>query len=77
MAKMAKSKGEIVISEQFCKGCGYCVEFCPKDCVITGDKFSTQGYQLPIFVNEECCTACAICGKMCPESAIEVYKYVS
>jgi len=74
---MGKTRGEIVISEQFCKGCGYCVEFCPKDCLIIGDRFNTEGYQLPTFLDEEKCTACAICGKMCPESAIEVYKYIS
>lgn len=74
---MAKSKGDITIDEQFCKGCNFCVEFCPKDCIIIGDNFNSQGYQLPIFVNKEQCTACAICGKMCPESAIEVYEYLS
>ena len=74
---METGKGEIVINELFCKGCNYCVEYCPKGCIIIGDRFSAQGYQLPIFVNKEECTACTICGKMCPDSAIDVYKYAS
>ena len=74
---MATSKGEIAINEDFCKGCGYCIEFCPKDCLLLGDNFNSQGYRLPVFAKREDCTACTICGKMCPESAIEVYKYLS
>ena len=74
---MGKNRGEIVISEQFCKGCGYCIEFCPKDCLTIGDRLNTEGYQLPNFINKENCTACTICGRICPESAIEVYKYIS
>ncbi|MDY6853695.1 MAG: ferredoxin family protein [Thermodesulfobacteriota bacterium] len=73
---MERSKGEIIIDEQYCKGCAYCLEFCPKDCITKGDKFSAQGYQIPVFENKENCSACMICAKMCPESAIEVYKYI-
>ena len=71
------AKGEIVISSALCLGCGYCVEFCPKGCiVVAGDKFSSQGAMVPTFVEAEKCTACGICGWMCPHFAIEVYKYV-
>ncbi len=70
------AKGEIVILEQLCKGCGLCTELCPTDCIaIRGDKFSGWGYPLPVVVRSEDCTGCAICGTMCPEFAIEVYKY--
>ena len=71
------AKGEIVISEALCLGCGYCVQFCPKGCiVVTGDRFSHQGAMVPTFAEPEKCTACGICGWMCPHFAIEVYKYV-
>jgi len=71
------AKGEIVIDEMYCRGCGYCVDFCPKDCVaIQEDKFTPQGYPLSSFVRPEDCTACGICSFMCPHHAIEVYRYV-
>ena len=71
------SKGDIVIDEQRCKGCGYCIHFCEHDCiVIPGDRFSAKGYSLPVFANAANCTGCGICGWMCPDQAIEVYKYV-
>ena len=70
-------KGEIVINEANCRGCGYCEKFCPQECiVISGDKFSPQGYLLPVFACPERCTACGFCAWMCPHFAIDVYKYV-
>ena len=69
-------EGEIIIDEQHCTGCGYCLIFCPQDCiVITGEKLNAKGYLLPSLVDaEECCKACGICAKMCPAFAIEVYR---
>lgn len=71
------ARGEVVIDEMLCKGCGYCVKFCARGCIdITGDKFTPQGHILPVLIKPEKCNACAICGWMCPDFAIEVYKYV-
>jgi len=71
------AKGEVVINDGLCLGCGYCAHFCPKGCIqITGDRFSPQGALVPSFVEAEKCNACGICGWMCPHFAIEVYKYV-
>ena len=71
------AKGEVIIDEKLCLGCGYCTKFCTRECIaIVGDKFSPLGYMLPTFVAPEKCTACGICGWMCPHFAIEVYKYV-
>ena len=69
------ARGEIVINERLCRGCGYCAHFCPRGCIeIPGERFTAEGYLLPIFVNPDKCTACGICGWMCPHFAIEVYK---
>ena len=71
------AKGEIVIDEELCKGCGLCVLFCPRGCIaISGEKINPIGYSLPSFVQPEQCNGCGICGWMCPDFAIEVYKYV-
>ncbi|MDY6845271.1 MAG: ferredoxin family protein [Thermodesulfobacteriota bacterium] len=70
------AKGEIVILDDFCKGCGLCVKFCPNDCIsIPGSKISSKGYLLPVFDKQDECSACGTCGLMCPEFAIEVYRY--
>jgi len=58
--KMAK--GEIVIDEAICKGCGYCAEFCARGCIeVPGDKFTPKGYLLPVFAHPEKCNV-QICG---------------
>jgi len=71
------AKGEIVIDEVYCRGCGFCADFCPKDCItLPDDRVSPQGYILSFFANPADCTACGICSFMCPHHAIEVYRYV-
>jgi len=70
------AKGEIVINETICKGCGYCAKFCSRGgIVMSRDKFTPKGYLLPAFSHPEKCNGCGICGWMCPRFAIEVYKY--
>ena len=65
---------EVIIDEEQCQGCGYCVTFCPRGCIsITGDKFTSQGYLLPSFLEPEKCNTCGFCAMLCPRAAIEVY----
>lgn len=69
--------GEIVIDEGLCRGCGYCMKFCPKECiVISSDNIGPQGFTLPTVFKPEECIACCFCSWLCPHSAIEVYKFV-
>ena len=71
------SKGEITINEARCKGCGYCVHYCPRNCLaMSTDKFTPGGYLLPVMEKAEECTGCGICGWLCPDQAIEVYRLV-
>jgi 2-oxoglutarate ferredoxin oxidoreductase subunit beta len=64
---------EIVIDEQRCQGCGYCVEFCPLNCLeISKDKISRKGHYQPVVIKPEQCNACGACVWMCPHWAIEV-----
>jgi 2-oxoglutarate ferredoxin oxidoreductase subunit beta len=64
---------EIVIDEQRCQGCGYCVEFCPLNCLeISKEKISRKGDYQPVVIKPEQCNACGACVWMCPHWAIEV-----
>ncbi len=70
-------KGEIVISETLCNGCGLCVDFCARECITLPEgNLTAQGTPLADFAHPDKCNACGICGWMCPDFAIEVYKYV-
>jgi 2-oxoglutarate ferredoxin oxidoreductase subunit delta len=68
------AKGRIVIDAERCKGCAFCLEFCPKHCIEMGQKPNAAGYFYPVFSDPEACTGCAVCREMCPDFAIEVYR---
>lgn len=78
MEQQMKKKGEITIDEESCLACGYCVEFCPKDCIIlSGEKYNSLGFHLPVFSNPDECIACGVCALLCPQYCIEVYQLIN
>jgi len=68
--KPSSARGEIVIIEDRCKGCGFCVEYCPNDVLELSDKFNSMGYHQPVVVNKEDCVDCGFCQMICPDFAI-------
>ncbi len=67
-------KGLITIDRERCKGCSFCIEFCPKKTIVLSDRLNLKGYFTADFQDLGQCTGCATCAVMCPEVAIEVYK---
>ncbi|MEM5788849.1 MAG: 4Fe-4S binding protein [Syntrophobacteraceae bacterium] len=64
---MAKRKlKEHIINRKWCKGCGICVEFCPKHVLELDDQEKVQ------VVRKEDCVACSLCEMRCPDLAIRV-----
>lgn len=61
------------INVDLCKGCGYCIKFCPKSVLTMGRERNNKGHFFPL-ADEEKCISCAICATMCPEAAIELVK---
>ena len=60
----------IEIKEKYCKGCGYCVKYCPKD-VIELDK---GRHQMAKVKDAGTCIGCLNCATICPEGAITITK---
>ena len=63
---MEKAKKEVVINQEWCKGCGICVAFCPKEVLELDD----EGHA--IWAHPENCIKCALCEMRCPDVAVEL-----
>jgi 2-oxoglutarate ferredoxin oxidoreductase subunit delta len=65
---------KIVVRSEYCKGCLFCAEACPKKVIGTTSAVNDKGYQYAVALNPEACVGCAICATVCPDTAIEVFK---
>jgi 2-oxoglutarate ferredoxin oxidoreductase subunit delta len=64
---MAKKKlKQHLINREWCKGCGICVAFCPKDVLELDDE------EKVIAARQEQCIACKLCELRCPDLAFEI-----
>lgn len=66
----------VYFREDRCKGCGHCVEACPKKIIVITEKLNSKGYH-PAGIPEESmkeCIGCASCARMCPDVVIRVEK---
>ena len=68
--KAEKGGGELVIIAERCKGCGFCVEFCPKNALVAASQFNDKGYHPPFLKDKNLCGGCGLCQLLCPELAI-------
>jgi 2-oxoglutarate ferredoxin oxidoreductase subunit delta len=64
---MAEAKlKEHVIRDNWCKGCGICVAFCPKNVLDLDDREKAVASRI------EDCICCRLCEMRCPDLAIQV-----
>lgn len=70
LATIRVPHGQIHIIRERCKGCGWCVAFCPRQVLEVSDEFNSKGYHPPHVVNEKACVSCGLCEMLCPEFAI-------
>jgi len=63
---------EHVIDADRCKGCGLCVDVCPKNVLELSNEVNAKGYFPACQARPEDCVFCAICCTMCPDVAIVI-----
>ena len=68
------AKGLVDIIVERCKGCGFCVEFCPTKVLALSPAFNSKGYHAPHVVAIEKCSGCDLCGMFCPDFAIHGWR---
>jgi 2-oxoglutarate ferredoxin oxidoreductase subunit delta len=65
-----KRPGLTIINRERCKGCGFCVAFCPARNLQLSKGFNRKGYHYPEVVDPTLCKGCDLCGTLCPDFAI-------
>ncbi|WP_130864267.1 4Fe-4S dicluster domain-containing protein [Bacilliculturomica massiliensis] len=49
-----------------CKGCGFCVDVCPKQALSLSAEFNPAGYNYAV-IDEKACIGCGTCYTVCPD----------
>ena len=57
-----------------CKGCGLCIDACPKHVLAHDDSIvNPLGYHPIRLTDAASCTSCALCARICPDAVFAVY----
>ena len=72
--KVKHPKAEIHIIKDHCKGCGFCIYYCPKKVLEESDEINAMGVHPPRVVDESKCILCSLCTAICPDFAIFVVE---
>ncbi len=58
--------GPVYIYRRWCKGCGLCIDFCPRGVLEMGPD------NRPVVTHADRCTKCRLCEALCPDFGIAV-----
>lgn len=70
--RVKPSRGQVEILKDRCKGCQFCIEFCPTKVLEESTEFNRKGYHPAYAAHPSECVNCGLCEFICPEFAIKV-----
>jgi len=70
----AMEKAVFHLFSGYCKGCGLCIEKCPRGTLVWSKKLGVYGTPAVKPKDEDSCIACKICEMVCPDCAIYIEK---
>jgi 2-oxoglutarate ferredoxin oxidoreductase subunit delta len=63
-----------VIEKEKCKGCGLCIDVCPKEILQLSENINKKGYNYVECINDDLCISCKACALMCPDLVFTLNK---
>jgi len=77
-----KKRYRVEIDSEACKGCGYCINFCPANCITLSKEFNSKGVHYAVFTNSvgsntntfTLCNGCGACYIVCPDYCIKIVE---
>jgi 2-oxoglutarate ferredoxin oxidoreductase subunit delta len=73
--KLKEAHGTVTVNRNWCKGCGYCVKYCPTNVLEMSKGYNAKGYHPPQVKAPAACRSCKFCELICPEFAIFVTQH--
>jgi len=70
--KVKPAHGWVHVVPDRCKGCKFCVDFCPRHVLEESTDFNQKGYHFPYAARPDECAGCGLCEMLCPDFAISV-----
>lgn len=64
-ATIARPKPFLI--EEYCKGCGRCIDACNRHCITPGAEINPLTGLIPVALDLEACNGCSLCIDACPE----------
>ena len=66
---------KVTFETNLCKGCGLCVDACPKKILkIDRESINQKGHLPATMTDEAQCIGCGFCATMCPDCVITVER---
>lgn len=65
---------KVEVNSVKCKGCGLCIDVCPKDILEFSKDVNKMGYNFVVCTSQEDCILCKSCALVCPDVAITLNK---
>lgn len=69
------AKNTLTFKTDLCKGCGLCVNACPKGLIVIDmEKINHKGHHPACIKDQDKCVGCASCAMMCPDCVITIER---
>lgn len=66
---------KVTFNDDLCKGCGLCVNACPKKILeLEKSRLNSKGYHPAVCIDSTKCIGCTFCAVQCPDTAITVER---